>query len=236
MGTAGHCLVDPTTNDIDPTSTDGLADRDYDEQFAPPDRPVVYDGHDRRIGEYVYVVSQNTPPGQPQDPTVAPALDFGLILLDDDVAASPSVCHFGGPTGINTTITDEPVVFHHYGQGVGISAVHDPYTPAGIAARTGIAHQGLPHESYFNALFAPSSGDSGSPAIDANGAALGIVVGAPGPVDGEIDGFWGPTQAVTRLQPVLDLVHDKLGLKLKLQTAPLTVGAADFGPHDPACT
>ena len=59
--------------------------------------------------------------------------------------------------------------------------------------------------------------------------------GIPVPVDGEIDGVWGPTQAVTRLQPVLDLVRERLGIKLRLETTEFDAHAPRLGTHDPAC-
>ena len=57
-----------------------------------------------RIGEFAYAILQ--------DPK-----DFALIRLDPGVEANAQMCHFGGPTGVNSDQGATPVVLHHFGQG-----------------------------------------------------------------------------------------------------------------------
>ena len=57
--------------------------------WAAGSGPVARDGNGNRIGEFAYAILQ-----EPKD--------FALIRLDSGVAASPQMCHFGGPTGTNS--------------------------------------------------------------------------------------------------------------------------------------
>jgi hypothetical protein len=108
VGSAGHCILgeSPIGGDVG------------EESWAPGSGPEATDGVGNRIGEFAYAVLQ--------DPK-----DFALVRLDPGVEASPQMCHFGGPTGVNSDITSSPTVLQHFGNGLGIGSV--------LPARTHIA-------------------------------------------------------------------------------------------------
>jgi hypothetical protein len=183
-GTAGHCILPA----------------DGEQTWAAGSGPEARDSSGARIGEFSYAVLQ--------DPK-----DFALIRLDAGVPASPEMCHFGGPTGINTSTGSETTTLHHYGQGVGVSLA--------LPARSAIA-QGMPDPDHVYALGGVVPGDSGSGIIDAAGNAVGVIV-TTGLHTASIgtSGIDAGTMGVTRLQPQVDRAESMLGIALTLQTAPL---------------
>ena len=183
-GTAGHCILPA----------------DGEQTWAAGTGPEARDGAGSRFGEFAYAVLQ--------DPK-----DFALIRLDAGVPASPEMCHFGGPTGINTSTGSETTVLHHYGQGVGVSLA--------LPARSAVA-QGTPDPDHVFALGGVVPGDSGSGIIDEAGNAVGVIV-TTGIHSSSIgtSGIDAGTMGVTRLQPQLDRAEQQLGVSLTLLTAPL---------------
>ena len=183
-GTAGHCIL----------PSDG------ERTWAAGSGPEARDGSGARVGEFAYAVLQ--------DPK-----DFALIRLDAGVPASPEMCHFGGPTGINTSTGSETTVLHHYGQGVGVSLA--------VPARSAVA-QGMPDPDHVFALGGVVPGDSGSGIIDDAGNAIGVIV-TTGLHSSSIgtSGIDAGTMGVTRLQPQVDRAEQQLSVGLTLQTAPL---------------
>ncbi len=184
MGTAGHCILDD----------------EVEMEWAPGTGPVARDGSGNRVGEFAYAILQ--------DPK-----DFALIRLDAGVPASPEMCHFGGPTGTNTSTGSATTILHHYGQGVGVSLA--------LPARSAVA-QGTPDPDHVYALGAVVPGDSGSGIIDSAGQAVGVIV-TVGIHSASIgtDGIDAGTVGITRLQPQVDQASEVLGTGLTLQTAPL---------------
>jgi hypothetical protein len=79
---------------------------------------VARDGAGAAIGRFAYAILQ--------DPK-----DFALIELDAGVPLNAQMCHFGGPTGLNSDQPADPVVLHHYGNGIALGTV--------LPARTGVA-------------------------------------------------------------------------------------------------
>src|SRR5467141_1721949 len=77
IGTAGHCIL----------GTSPFGGNAGEIVWATGMAPVARDGSGNRIGEFIYAILQ--------DPK-----DFALILLDPQVQASASMCHFGGPTAV----------------------------------------------------------------------------------------------------------------------------------------
>lgn len=188
MGTAGHCILgeSPIGGDVG------------EQSWARGGGPVATDADGNRIGEFAYAILQ--------DPK-----DFALIRLDPGVAASPEMCHFGGPTGTNADLTTSPVVLEHFGNGVAIGSV--------LPARTHLALS-MPDPDHVFANGAAAPGDSGSGVISADGRAVGVLVtvgvhaGSLGlPTDA---GFIG----ITRLAPQEARAEQVLGTTLTLQTAP----------------
>jgi len=194
MGTAGHCIL--------ATSTFGAQDNG-EVSFAPGDGPEARDGEGNRIGDFVYAVQQ--------DPK-----DFALILLDDDVEASPQVCSFGGPTGVNDSQPGllEPTVLSNYGNPLGLGT--------GITAKSFVA-LGMPDPDHVFATGLVLPGDSGGPVVDEQGRAVGVVVSTGLHLSDNLlslEGLDVGLVGITRLTPQLERAEDVLGTDLDLVTAP----------------
>ena len=191
IGTAGHCIL----------AADPIGGQAPETTWPAGSGPEARDGDGNRIGEFAYAILE--------DPK-----DFALIRLDDDVESNPQMCHFGGPTGINsdTPGLDEPTVLQQYGNGVGIGIV--------LPARSMLA-LGMPDRDHVFAQGLVLPGDSGSGVISDDGRAVGVAVttglhsssiGTSGIDAGEV--------GITRLQPQLDQAQAVLGISLGLLTAP----------------
>ncbi len=199
MGTAGHCaILDATTG-----SLPGFVPEE-EHVYAPGSRPVAMDGKGNRIGEFAYAILS-----QSQE------MDFALIRLDSDVEASPQMCHFGGPVGINTDTPalTEPVVLHQYGHGIALGSV--------LPARSLVA-LGMPSQYHVFALGAVLPGDSGSGVTSADGRAVGVAV-TTGLHTGSLgaSGIDTGLAGITRLTPQLARAEQMLATDLELVTAPL---------------
>lgn len=183
IGTAGHCILES----------------DGETSWAPGQGPEARDEDDNRIGEFAYAVLE--------DPK-----DFALIRIDPQVPASPEMCHWGGPTGINEDRGSQPTVLRHFGRGLVLGDVQP--------ARTAVA-LGTPHPDHVYAQGAAIFGDSGSGIIGDDGRAVGVIVtiglhfGGIG-TNGVDAGFVG----ITRLAPQVARAEEVLGLDLRLETAP----------------
>jgi hypothetical protein len=205
IGTAGHCFVD-----------------DGQEQSWPAgDGPTVTAGG-QEIGHAVYAVwnqSALNPLPVEGDPTLA-QMDFALVRIDPSVASDPQVCHFGGPTGVNTDDASVATVVHYYGNGEGIGMIQETGTLV-LPARTGIA-TGFEDARVLKLLGLISGGDSGMPIVDDEGRAVGLLshLGSP------VGSFPIP---VSRLAPHVQRAEEVLGLTLTLQTARLTPNALPIG-------
>jgi hypothetical protein len=191
IGTAGHCILgeSPIGGDVG------------EQSWAPGTGPVARDADGNRIGEFAYAILQ--------DPK-----DFALIRIDAGVASNPQMCHFGGPTGINsdTPGLDAPTVLQIFGNGVGIGTV--------LPARSMLA-LGMPDPDHVYAQGLVLPGDSGSGVTSADGRAIGVAVttglhtgslGTTGIDAGEV--------GITRLAPQVARAQSVLGTSLTLLTAP----------------
>lgn len=185
VGTAGHCFLG-----------DGPLAADVGEKtWKWPTGPLVKDGKGASIGRAVYAALQ--------DPK-----DFALIRLFPKVVASPSMCHFGGPTAASASPT-APQILHYYGNGLAVGTV----APARSAIATNVSS---PDHVYAQGIVIP--GDSGGGVIDDAGRAVGVVVTTGVHVSKLNDsGIIG----ITRLQPQLARAAKMLRLRLTLKTAPL---------------
>lgn len=189
IGTAGHCILG-----------DGPAATNAGEiLWAPGTGPAARDAGGGRVGEFAYAILE--------DPK-----DFALVRLDPGVAASPQVCHFGGPTGLNADLVSGPVLLQHYGQGLGLGLA--------LPARTSVA-LGMPSPDHVFAVGVVAPGDSGSGAITADGRAVGVIttlgVHAAGLGTSGVD---AGTVGITRLGPQVSQAEGAMGIGLGLQTAP----------------
>lgn len=189
MGTAGHCILgeSPVGGDVG------------ERTWAPGTGPVARDADGNRIGEFAYAILQ--------DPK-----DFALVRLDRGVAASPQMCHFGGPTARNDALIEEPVVLHHFGQGLLLGET--------VPARTHLApSMPDPDHAYANGL--AIFGDSGSGVIDDSGKAVGVLVTIGVHTSQVGTTTDAGTIGITRLGPQQKRAANVLGIGLRLVTAPL---------------
>jgi hypothetical protein len=188
IGTAGHCIL----------GDDPLGGDAGEQTWAAGSGPEARDGEGNRIGEFAYAILQ--------DPK-----DFALIRLDPGVAANAQMCHFGGPTGVNTDRGATPVVLHHFGQGVGVGTV--------LPARSALA-LGMPDPDHVYAAGGVVPGDSGSGIISADGRAVGVIV-TTGLHTGTLGsgGIDAGSMGVTRLAPQVARAGQQLGTSLDLQEA-----------------
>jgi len=189
IGTAGHCVLGESSFDS------GGGNKRWRRGG-----PRARDAEGDRIGRYTYAAFQ--------DPR-----DFALIRLRRGVEASPSMCHFGGPTGINADRPTRLVELNYYGNGL----VAGEATPA----RTLYAF-GMPDPDHVYANGPAGPGDSGAPVISADGRAVGVLVSVGlhmGTIGSE--GADAGAVGITRLPPQLQRASEALGIRLRLRTAPL---------------
>ena len=189
IGTAGHCIL----GEGGPTG-DNVGEKTWPKGQGPEAKDST--GH--RIGEFAYAILQ--------DPK-----DFSLIRLDPGVSASPEMCDFGGPTGINDDIGAGTRTLEYWGNGIGIGST--------VPARSAIA-DGFPNADHVYALGLALPGDSGSAVITDDGRAVGVLVttGIHG-FGYDQNGIDFGTMGITRLAPQLAQASKVLGLKLSLVTA-----------------
>jgi hypothetical protein len=192
IGTAGHCILaqGPIAGDVGEFT------------WAPGTGPVATDAAGQRVGEFAYAIQQ--------DPK-----DFALIRLDPGVEASPQMCHFGGPTGINNDLTSSLVQLQYFGNGLGVGSV--------LPARTALAI-GMPDPDHVFAQGITIPGDSGGGIISSDGRAVGVVV-TLGAHLGALDLLLGGAldaglMGITRLEPQLARASEVLGTGFLLYTAP----------------
>jgi hypothetical protein len=187
IGTAGHCIL----------GEGPVADNAGEKLWPKGGGPEAKDSTGHRIGEFAYAVLQ--------DPK-----DFSLIRLDPGVEASPEMCDFGGPTGINDDKNGDPKVMRYFGNGVGIGTA--------LPARSAVA-LGFPNSDHVYGLGLALPGDSGSAVITDDGRAVGVLVttGVHG-LGYDENGVDFGTMGITRIAPQMARASDVLHLKLSLVT------------------
>jgi hypothetical protein len=211
IGTAGHC-VSPGAAANEESNPDGNGR--IERVWSWGSGPVAKDPAGHRIGEFAYAV-------------VRAPKDFALIRIDPAVEASPEMCHFGAPRGVDTTDTAGAVFLRYYGNGQGIDTV--------LPARSAVAF-GTPNPDHVYAAGLALPGDSGAGVMTADGLALGVLVSFgvhgfsydPGPLPHtpmprdppHVDGNGADlgTLGITRLGPQLARASQMLGVPLELVT------------------
>ncbi|HVF13044.1 MAG TPA: hypothetical protein VM942_00525 [Acidimicrobiales bacterium] len=185
IGTAGHCLLEGTN------VTRAV--------FPPGEGPTARDSSGRRIGEFAYAALDDVS-------------DFALVRLDPGVGASPQVCLFGGPTGLDTGPLPPLSTLQHVGRG--------SLTGSLAPGRTQLALDSS-GTRVLTGLGVASPGDSGSPVVGPDGRAVGVLVAT------------GPTLALlptgllvfsVRIAPEMGRAGAATGLGFDLVTAPLGPG------------
>jgi hypothetical protein len=113
---------------------------------------------------------------------------------------------------VNSDQGADPVVPHHFGQGVGVGTV--------LPARSALAI-GMPDPDHVYAQGAVVPGDSGSGIVSDDGRAVGVIV-TTGIHSNSIgtDGVDAGTMGVTRLAPQVARAQHVTGVTYTLQTAP----------------
>jgi hypothetical protein len=190
IGTAGHCILGEGS---------GLAGDGPGEKTWPKGQgPAAKDPDGKRFGEFAYAVLK--------DPK-----DFALIRLDPGVEASPEMCNYGGPSGINDDLSGDPTVLHYFGNGVAIGTA--------LPARSAVA-MGLPNADHVYAAGLALPGDSGSAVISEDGRAVGVLVtvGIHGFGIDENGGIDFGTVGITRIVPQMNRAAEALGIQLKMVT------------------
>lgn len=187
IGTAGHCIL----------GEGPVADNIGEKTWPKGEGPVAKDGDGGRIGEFAYAVLQ--------DPK-----DFALIRIDPGVEASPEMCNYGGPTGINNEISDGAKVLQYFGNGVAIGMA--------LPARSAVA-MGFPNPNHVYAAGIALPGDSGSAVITDDGRAVGVLVttGIHG-LGVDDNGVDFGTVGITRIVPQVERAQEALGLQLTMVT------------------
>lgn len=186
IGTAGHCIL--------PESTGG-------EQVWGKKGPKAKDGDGRPIGRFAYAAFR-----------LNGEKDFALVRLGRRVKLSPSICRFGGPTGINSEISSRTQTLNYYGNGMLVGEL--------LPARQLLAF-GLPNPDHVFATGVATPGDSGGPVMDRGGRAVGVLVSGGILLGGTSGGGSdNGTVGVTRIGPQLVRAQKKLGERLRLLTAP----------------
>lgn len=192
IGTAGHCVL----GQGDLGGADG---EKIWEQFTGP---AAKTASGEVIGNFTYAALKSP-------------RDFALIRLNKTGKnmLNPSMCHFGGPTGINRDIIRGQVVtYEYFGQGVIVGDV--------VPGRTGIGY-GAAHPDHLFMQGAAVPGDSGSGVLTADGRAIGVVVSLGAHLAGiGTDAVDAGVVGVTRLGPQVDRAEKSLGTDLTLMTAP----------------
>ena len=189
IGTAGHCILSTDS----PVAGDNVGEKSWPKGQGP----AAKDSTGKRFGEFAYAVLQ--------DPK-----DFALIRLDPGVEASPEMCNYGGPSGINDDISDGPKVLQYFGNGVAIGTA--------LPARSAVA-MGFPNADHVYAAGIALPGDSGSAVITDDGRAVGVLVttGVHG-VGFDENGVDFGTVGITRIVPQINQAQKALGLKLTMVT------------------
>lgn len=226
IATAGHCLLDVEVEgdgerrrfgngmEMAWPEGDGPPLVDY---RGPPWLPESLDPLARpAVGRYVYSIwNQSSLFRAPEgfDPTLPDPADFALVRPGHRVRVEPRVCHFGGPTGTNTSADPDLQVARYVGGGQFVGMERTLRQPL-VSARTGVI-MGLDAERELRLRGPGFLGDSGMPVLDDHGQALGIL-GNPG------DGVGGDDIVpVMRLQPHVERAEEVLGIELELLRADL---------------
>ena len=207
LGQAAHCSSTGTSTDTDGCLTGS----------APVGTPVTISGASKP-GRLAYNSWLTMQAAGETDPSTCAYNDLALVQIDPaDVAkVNPSVPHWGGPTGINTTGFATLDRIYSYGN----SSLRFGITQ--LSPKTGISNgdtgDGWSHGTTMVTPGVP--GDSGSALLDASGRAAGVLstLGVSLP-DGSTNNFGDLSRELAYLNS-----HTSLGVSL-------VAGTVAFNPN-----
>ena len=163
--------------------------------------------------------------------TGPPANDFALIRIDDADRAKvhPAMLGFGGPTGIADAVEPGAAALT-YGN-TDLRDVRQETIPDALDARAGRVRETSEWTTIVTFDVNGVPGDSGSPALLADGRALGVVQ----TLDiAQCSGGRADSNAVANLFRALQYLHEETDLRVELKTWPLL--ASGSPAQVPACT
>lgn len=171
--------------------------------WKPGAGPIV-STTDRQIGRLVFAELRESPETSDQ-------YDFALIRLDKGVKGSAEIRSLGVPRGLNSDRGDAPVTLSTYGN----SAF------AAISPSRDVMAPNTRHQDHVYAHGLVFQGDSGAPVVDAEGRAVGTILGGGagrvgvgiGSVDTPHDGAFN---IIGRLGPVVQHASSALRIRLAL--------------------
>lgn len=194
------CTMNFLYEEANGTLYTGAAGHCYEDAGAP-----ARTAGGERFGTVVYRIDQE----------LDGPLDLALIRIDPGWhdQLDPAVRHWGGPIGTAAPVSGSTTL--HYGHGIGPGNA-EPSRP-----RTGVVVDNETGNGFRVQTFPFSFGDSGSPILDGDGHAIGIL--------GEVAGTFGTTTDL-RWEPPMPLLLDHLaeqGWDLSVVTAPLNQDVVD---------
>lgn len=215
IGQAAHCS---TTSGA--TTTDGCI-----AGSLPVGTPVQVNGASQP-GTLVYNSWLTMQAEGETDPNVCKYNDLALIRLDpaDHGKVNPSIPHWGGPTGINTT--GAPVLQRVFSYGNSSLRLGLAFLSPKIGLSQGDRGAGWSHTALNITPGIP--GDSGSAFLDKSGKALGVLSTVEVAVPG------GLTNGIGDIGRELEYMRDKVpslnGVQLALGTQQFTPNKLPLGP------
>jgi len=162
--------------------------------------PQVLDSSGKVVGRLVYDINRLKYPKE---------LDVALMRLESRVAYSPKVCQYGGPSGIDSQISNDPTTANSYGQGDQFYLGDGPH-----------AHQdpipfGLNDPVRIHAAISSEQPNAGGPVVVGDGSpALGVM--SQWNETPSTDPKEGSGVTVFRLGPLIKVLQDTLHIKLTL--------------------
>ncbi|MCA1823413.1 MAG: hypothetical protein ABR520_12135 [Mycobacteriales bacterium] len=160
------------------------------------------DGKDKRIvGRWVYLRHERL-------------AEFGLIRLERGVKASPEVCEWGGPRGVDNEISVTPQFIEFYGQGEGEGT--------GRWAREDIVPTGFKDPDVVHGTYPVQAADSGAPVLAGDKLALGmesgriVVISQNEENDDPYGVAPGSGSLIFRLPPLVARAEKALRIRLRL--------------------
>jgi hypothetical protein len=181
IGQAAHCSSTAAQTDTDGCTTPSL----------PLGTPVTVKGA-TRPGRLVYNSWLLMQAAGETNPDICAFNDLALVQLDPADAANvnPSIPHWGGPTGINTTGAATLSRVFSYGN----SSLRLGLTLLSPKTGVNVTDDGSGWEHVITTVTPGIPGDSGSAVLDAQGRALGVIstlqVGVPGGVSNGVGDIW----------------------------------------------